>query len=101
MSKKNSSASLKNNFENLKDLSKVFLNFKIKLDGLNKKKYLIAVSGGPDSLALVALSKAYSFQKKIDFHYVLVDHNIRKGSNLEPEKVKKLLKKKKLILEFF
>ena len=98
MSKKNSSASLKNNFENLKDLSKVFLNFKIKLDGLNKKKYLIAVSGGPDSLALVALSKAYSFQKKIDFHYVLVDHNIRKGSKLEAEKVKKLLKKKKINL---
>jgi len=83
MSKKNSSVNLKNQFKNLKILSKVFLNFKIKLDSLNKKKYLIAVSGGPDSLALAALSKAYSHQKKIDFHYVLVDHNLRKGSSLE------------------
>ncbi len=101
MSKKNSSVNLKNQFKNLKILSKVFLNFKIKLDSLNKKKYLIAVSGGPDSLALAALSKAYSHQKKIDFHYVLVDHNLRKGSSLEAEKVKKLLKKKQINLKIF
>ena len=31
----------------------------------NKKKtFLIAVSGGPDSLALTALSKAYSYENK-------------------------------------
>ena len=28
------------------------------------RKYLVAVSGGPDSLALTALTKAYSYQKK-------------------------------------
>jgi len=101
MSKKNSSVNLKNGFESFKDLSNIFLNFKCKLDNLNKKKYLIAVSGGPDSLALVALSKAYSYKKKIKFFYVLVDHNLRKESKKEAKKVKDLLKKKKINLRIF
>ena len=92
MSKKNSSVNLKNGFTKNKDLSNLFSNFKKKLDSLNKKKYLVAVSGGPDSLALVALTKSYTFFKKTKFYYVLIDHNIRKKSNLEAQKVKKLLK---------
>ena len=95
MSKKNSSVNLKNNFKDLRDLSKIFFNFKSKLDSLNKKKYLVAVSGGPDSLALAALTKSYSFNRKVKFYYVLVDHNIRKNSNREALKVKNILKKKK------
>ena len=101
MSKKNSSVNLKNAFNEFKDLSKIFINFKQRLNSLNKKKYLIGVSGGPDSLALVALSKAYSFQKKTEFHYILVDHNIRKGSHSEAIRVKSLLKKKKINLKIF
>ena len=57
MSKKNSSVNLKNGFKEFKDLSKIFLNFKNKLDSLNEKNYLVSVSGGPDSLTLAALSK--------------------------------------------
>ena len=94
MSRKNSSANLKNGFRDHKDLSSIFLNFKNKLNSLKKKKYLVAVSGGPDSLALVALTKAYTFCKKTKFYYLLVDHNIRKNSSQEAAKVKKLLKKK-------
>ena len=60
---------------------------------------MVAVSGGPDSLALVALTKIYLYFKKTKFHYVLVDHGIRKNSNEEAEKVKKLLKKKKINLK--
>ena len=101
MSKKNSSVSLKNSFKNLKDLSNIFISFKNKLDGLNKKSYVVAVSGGPDSLALVALTKAYASQKKTKFHYVLVDHNIRKESSQEAKKVKALLKRKKITLKVF
>ncbi len=101
MSKKNSSVSLKNGFEGFRDLSNIFLNFKIKLDSLNKKNYLVAVSGGPDSLALTALTKFYAFQKKTKFHYVLVDHNIRKNSNKEAQRVKNLLKKQKISLKIF
>ena len=101
MSKKNSSVNLKNELRNFKDLSKIFLSFKNKLDSLNKKSYLIAVSGGPDSLALAALSKAYSNIRKTKFHYILVDHNIRKGSDKEAAKVKDLLKRKKINLRIF
>ena len=98
MSKKNSSVNLKNGFKNFKDLSNIFINFKNKLDLLNKKSYTIAVSGGPDSLALAALTKAYSNIKKIKFKYVLVDHNIRKNSAKEAKQVKSLLKKNKINL---
>ena len=96
---KNSNVNLKNGFENFKDLSQIFLNFKDKLDNLNKKSYLIAVSGGPDSLALVALSKAYTNYKKTKFHYVLVNHNLRKESEKEAIKVKELLKNYKINLK--
>ena len=101
MSKKNSSVSLKNGFKDKKELSKIFLNFKNKLDTLKKDKYVVAVSGGPDSLALVALTKAYTFFSKTKFYYLLIDHNIRKNSNLEATKVKKLLKKKSINLNIF
>jgi len=101
MSKKNSSVSLKNGFKDYKDLSKIFSNFKNKLDTLKKDKYAVAVSGGPDSLALVALTKAYTFFRKTKFYYLLIDHNIRKNSNLEAIKVKKLLKKKSINLNIF
>jgi tRNA(Ile)-lysidine synthase len=98
MSKKNSSVNLKNGFKDFKDLSNIFLNFKNKLNLLNKKSYTVAVSGGPDSLALVALTQAYLYTKKTKFHYVLVDHNIRKNSSNEAKQVKNLLKKNKINL---
>ena len=101
MSKKNSSVNLKKAFNDHKDLSTIFFKFKSKVDSLNKKKYLVAVSGGPDSLALVALTKAYTFHKKTKFYYVLVDHNVRKNSCLEANKVKTLLNKNHLRLRVF
>ncbi len=101
MSKKNSSVNLKNGFEDNKKLSIIFNNFKKKLDTLNKKIFLVAVSGGPDSLALAALTKSYTYHKNTKFHYVLVDHNIRKNSNHEAKQVKKLLQKKKINLKIF
>ena len=98
MSKKNSSVNLKNGFKNYKDLSNIFQSFKNKLDSLNKKSYTVGVSGGPDSLALVALTSAYLHTKKTKFYYVLVDHNIRKNSANEAKQVKNLLKKNKINL---
>ena len=99
MSKKNSSVNLKNGFKEFKDLSKIFSNFKNKLNLTNKKKFVVAVSGGPDSLALAALSKAYTYCYKSKFHYVLINHNIRKNSLQEAKKVKNLLKKKQINLK--
>ena len=57
MSKKNSSVNLKKIFEENKDFNKIYLSFKKNLNQLKPKRALIAVSGGPDSLSLVALSK--------------------------------------------
>ena len=98
MSKKDSSVNLKNGFNNFKDLSKIFVNFKNKLDRLNNNSYTVAVSGGPDSLALAALTKAYSYIKKTKFRYVLVDHKIRKNSAQEAKQVQSLLKSSKIKL---
>ena len=97
MSKKNSSVSLKNDFKISEDLSKLYSDFKNSLINL-KKKFVVAVSGGPDSLALTALTKAVNSEKKLRFFYVLVNHNIRKNSFLEANKIKRLLKKNQIHL---
>ena len=99
MSKKNSSVNLKNGFQNFKDLSKIFIHFKKKLDSIKKNKFVVAVSGGPDSLALAALTKSYTYYRKSKFFYVLVNHNIRKESLQEAKKVKNILKKKNINLK--
>ncbi len=93
MSKKNSNVILKRNFKGYKNLARIYLNFKKKIDVFKKKTFLVAVSGGPDSLALVALTKAYRFEKKSEFFYVLINHNIRKNSSKEAKQVQILLKK--------
>ena len=93
MSKKNSNVILKDNFRNYKELFHVYSKFKKQLSSFKKKTFLIAVSGGPDSLALAALAKSYSYEKKCRIYYALVDHNIRKNSSREAQSVKRLLKK--------
>jgi len=101
MSKKNSNVILKNGFEGFEDLSKIFRSFKKKINLLKRKSFVISLSGGPDSLALAALAKAYSYEKKISVYYVLINHNIRKNSYLEAKQVKKLLKKHDINLKIF
>ena len=98
MSKKSSSAILKNKFLEFKDISKIYLDFKKKIDQYKLKTCAVAISGGPDSLALAALSKAYSYEKKTKFTYILINHNIRSNSSNEAKKVKKLLEKQKINL---
>ena len=98
MSKKNSNVILKNNFKDYEDISHIYSVFKNKLKYFKKKVFLIAVSGGPDSLALTALAKSFSNENKCKIYYVLVDHNLRKNSSSEANSVKKLLKKYKISL---
>ncbi len=79
--------------------SLIYSNFKLYLEkSIKKKTFLIAVSGGPDSLALTALSKIYTNEKKNKVFFVLVDHGIRLNSSKEAKAVKSLLKKKKINL---
>ena len=98
MSKKNSSVNLKKCINEHSESALTYLNFKSNLKKNSQKSYVVAVSGGPDSLALVALSKMYSEEENKRFFYVLVDHNIRKNSKIEATKVKKLLKKNQIDL---
>jgi len=57
-----------------------------------KKNFIVAVSGGPDSLALSFLAKIYSIKKSIDVKFFIVDHKLRKNSTLEAKYVQKKLK---------
>jgi tRNA(Ile)-lysidine synthase len=98
MSKKNSNVILKDRFKNYQELFHIYYSFKKKLDTLKKKTFLIAVSGGPDSLALTALAKSYSYENKCKIFYALVDHNLRKNSYREAQSVKRLLKKHQIDL---
>ncbi|MDA7606134.1 tRNA lysidine(34) synthetase TilS [Pelagibacteraceae bacterium] len=77
----------------------IYSNFKSYLEKCVKKKNcLVAVSGGPDSLALAVLSKIYSEEKKNRVFFVLIDHGIRPNSSKEAKDVKTLFKKKKINL---
>ena len=92
MKRKNTSAHLLD-----KSLLSIYLNFKIFLDkNLKSKKFVIGVSGGPDSLALAYLSKIYCNEKKLDFTCIIIDHGVRKESGKEAQKVKKFLSKQKI-----
>jgi tRNA(Ile)-lysidine synthase len=62
-------------------------------DALNiNNNFIVAVSGGPDSLALSFLTKIYSIKKLLDVKYFIVDHKLRKNSTSEAKFVKKKLK---------
>ena len=63
---------------------------------IKKSSFLLAVSGGPDSLCLAYFGKKYSLEFKNKAHVVIVDHKLRKDSTKEAAKVKKMLKNKKI-----
>ena len=65
----------------------------------NSKSFMVAVSGGPDSMALAGLSNILMGEKKHKVFFALVDHGIRKNSHKEAKQVKKLLQKNNIKLE--
>jgi len=76
---------------NNKKINKIYRNFE---KGFSfEDKFIVAVSGGPDSLALAFLAKIYSIKKKISSKFIIIDHKLRKESTNEALVVKKLLKK--------
>jgi len=92
--KKTIHKSLLNHLNNSK-VKKVFNGFKNYLDKFIKKKDKIgvAISGGPDSLALAFLAKCYFLTNKLDAKFFIVDHKIRKESSKEAKLVRLFLKK--------
>ncbi len=76
---------------NNKKINKIYRVFESSLN-LNDD-FIVAVSGGPDSLALAFLAKIYSFKKNLRAEFIIVDHKLREESTIEAKLVKKILKK--------
>ena len=81
---------LKNKLNN-KKVNQIYRQFEKSIN--NKEKFAVAVSGGPDSLALAFLAKIYSVKNNIVSRFFIVDHKIRKESTKEAKEVKKILKR--------
>ena len=56
-----------------------------------KESFMVAVSGGPDSMALAYLTKVYSLKNKVNCRYFIVNHKLRKESTIEAKQVQKAL----------
>ncbi len=74
-----------------KRISKIYLKFEKSLN-LNEN-FIVAVSGGADSLSLAFLAKIYSIKKKLTSKFFIIDHKLRTDSTNEAKSVKKILKK--------
>ena len=96
MSQKNLNVSSKTHkflLNKLKD-KRTFQIYKKFEDNLpTNENFIVAVSGGPDSLALSYLAKIYSIKKSLNIKYFMIDHKLRKDSTTEANFVKKKLKK--------
>ena len=75
-------------------VNKIFKKFEksFKID----TNFIVAVSGGADSLALAFLTKVYALKKNLNPRYFIVDHKLRKESTYEAYKVKRILKSLKI-----
>ena len=101
MKKKSSSVKRKNLKNSIfspqirnKKIKKIYKRFEFLIKRKEFKGYLVAVSGGADSLALAYLSKCYQIKNKDNnFHYVHVDHKLRDKSSKEAGTLKKILRK--------
>ena len=100
MSKKDLSVRKLKSLDSNEKFLQVYPYFKTQLNkNLKKNNFLVAVSGGPDSLALSVLSQKYTSENKIKAFFVLVDHKIRKNSSKEALWVQKLLKSRSIKLK--
>jgi len=95
MSKKNSIVlNHKNCLSSSEKITNIYLSLEKKILRFKTNKYLVAVSGGPDSLALAAICKVVELNNiKKKFYFIHVNHGIRKNSLRESKYVKKILSK--------
>ena len=77
-----------------------FVNFKKIIDSKyifeNRPNIAVAVSGGPDSMALLYLMKNWIFLKRGNIIALIVNHNIRTESKNEADYIARQLKKDKI-----
>ena len=91
---------LKQNLLEDKKVTNLYSKLKKKLSkNKNCKSLIVAVSGGPDSMALAGLANMIVEEKRYKIYFALVDHGIRKNSHKEALGVKKLLKKQNMKLK--
>ena len=76
---------------NNKKVNQIYKKFEKSID--LKKNFIVAVSGGPDSLALAFLAKIFSIKKNLNPKFYIVDHKLRPESTKEAKIVKKVLSK--------
>ena len=74
-------------------IQKIYSVFEKNMDIYFSQNIGIAVSGGPDSMALAFLAKYYSIKKDVNFFYYIVDHKLRIESTKEAKLTKRELKK--------
>ena len=80
----------KNKLEN-KRINFIYKRFEKSLK-INEN-FIVAVSGGPDSLALAFLAKIYSIKKNLISKFFIIDHKLRPESTKEAQDVMKVLRK--------
>ena len=96
MSHKNLSAKiiipklLKDKLKN-KKVNQIYKKFERSVD--LKNNFIVAVSGGPDSLALAFLAKIFSIKNNLISKFYIVDHKLRTESTKEAKNIKKVLSK--------
>ena len=76
----------------VKKLYKVFSTNLSTLD-VAKKKMMVGISGGADSLSILFFSQCYALKHKVKLYPVIIDHNLRKESSIEAKNLKFKLKK--------
>ena len=60
---------------NNKKVNQIYKRFEKAVD--LKNNFLVAVSGGPDSLALAFLAKIFSVKNNLNSKFYIVDHKLR------------------------
>ena len=75
----------------IRKIEQIYKKFERSLD-INED-FLVAVSGGPDSMALAFLAKIYSIKHNLKSKFIIVDHKLRPESTKEAKLVKNILKR--------
>ena len=76
-----------------REFKKIYKNFEEFLKSRKISSFVVALSGGPDSLALAYFSKCFQILNNKKVYYVHIDHKIRKNSSEEARDLKFLMNK--------